>query len=181
MVLPHGLTCSQCVVQWTYFTGNTWGQCNNGTEGMGCGDQEMFRNCADVQINSIVGAYPPGALSLYRQPSQAERGLVVTAHVCLATQAYTDIAGMDEWCQRSCLSYPPNCPADKCQCLAHCEAVGRLAGEEGTDVFCHRNCLRSDQGIVIVREKQSWQQFFLFLNFKSAKKTDSHLKCRAHC
>merc|ERR1712156_1057723 len=63
------LTCSQCVMQWTYFTGNTWGQCNNGTEGMGCGDQEMFRNCADVQINSIVGAYPPGALSLYSQDS----------------------------------------------------------------------------------------------------------------
>ena len=146
VVLPYGLTCSQCVMQWTYFTGNTWGQCNNGTEGMGCGDQEMFRNCADVQINSIVGAYPPGALSLYSQDSEEgeEGGLVVTAHVCLATQAYTDISGMDEWCQRSCLSYPPHCPPDKCQCLSHCEAVGRLAGEEGTDVFCHRNCLRSD-------------------------------------
>merc|ERR1712203_1177764 len=72
--------------------------------GMGCGDQEMFRNCADVQINSIVGAYPPGALSLYSQDSEEgeEGGLVVTAHVCLATQAYTDISGMDEWCQRSC-------------------------------------------------------------------------------
>ena len=62
---------------------------------------------------------------------------------------------MDDWCQRSCLAYPPNCPADKCRCLSHCEAVGRLAGQvrhpailrctalqPGTDVFCHRNCLR---------------------------------------
>ena len=24
------------------------------------------------------------------------------------------------------------------QCLSHCEAIGRLAEEEGTDVFCHR-------------------------------------------
>ena len=31
--LPYGLTCSQCVVQWTYYTGNTWGICGNGTEG----------------------------------------------------------------------------------------------------------------------------------------------------
>merc|ERR1712117_205501 len=31
---------------------NPWGQCANGTEGMGCGYQEIFRNCADVQINS---------------------------------------------------------------------------------------------------------------------------------
>ena len=43
MVLPYGVTCSQCVVQWTYYTGNTWGTCANGTEGMGCGDQETFR------------------------------------------------------------------------------------------------------------------------------------------
>lgn len=50
--------------------------------------------------------------------------------------------GMDEWCHRSCLSYPPNCPTDKCQCLSHCDAVGRLAHQEGTDVFCHRKCLR---------------------------------------
>ena len=141
VVLPAGLTCSQCVVQWTYFTGNTWGQCSNGTEGMGCGDQEMFRNCADVQINSIVGAYPPGALSVYSQQEQQEP-LVVTAHVCVATETYASVEGMDSWCQRSCLSYPPNCPEDKCQCLSHCEAVGRLAGEEGTDVFCHRRCLR---------------------------------------
>ena len=49
---------------------------------------------------------------------------------------------MDEWCHRSCLSYPPHCPADKCQCLSHCDAVGRLANQEGTDVFCHRKCLR---------------------------------------
>ena len=33
MNLPYGLTCSQCVVQWTYYTGNTWGICANGTEG----------------------------------------------------------------------------------------------------------------------------------------------------
>ena len=52
------------------------------------------------------------------------------------------LPGMDEWCHRSCLSYPPHCPADKCQCLSHCDAVGRLAGQEGTDVFCHRKCLR---------------------------------------
>lgn len=143
--LPYGLTCSQCVIQWTYYTGNTWGVCKNGTEGMGCGDQETFRNCADVSINSAVGSFPPGAISTV--PSQLLyqadlKPLVVTARVCLATESYSSITGMDEWCHRSCLSYPPNCPQDKCQCLSHCEAVGRLAGEEGTDVFCHRNCLR---------------------------------------
>merc|ERR1719206_1142557 len=67
VVLPYGLTCSQCVMQWTYYTGNTWGQCANGTEGMGCGYQETFLNCADVQINSIIGAYPPNAFAPSRR------------------------------------------------------------------------------------------------------------------
>merc|ERR1712012_460581 len=142
--LPYGLTCSQCVIQWTYYTGNTWGVCKNGTEGMGCGDQETFRNCADVQINSVVGSYPPGALALPRRVvyKADNTPLVVTARVCLARESHSAVPGMDEWCHKSCLSYPPHCPADKCQCLSHCDAVGRLAGEEGTDVFCHRNCLR---------------------------------------
>ena len=104
--LPHGLSCSQCVVQWTYYTGNTWGVCSNGTEGMGCGDQEMFRNCADVMINSVVGSYPPGALSsmqpqlprrvqLYTETGQLASPLVVTARVCVATELYNSISGHD--------------------------------------------------------------------------------------
>lgn len=47
-----------------FFLGNTWGTCKNGTEGMGCGDQEMFRNCADIQIYSSVVGYPPNAIDI---------------------------------------------------------------------------------------------------------------------
>ena len=70
---------------------------------MGCGDQEMFRNCADVQINSVVGSYPPGALSVhppslvYTAPAGLSPlvagGLVVTARVCTATESYTSVSG----------------------------------------------------------------------------------------
>jgi hypothetical protein len=35
---------------------------------------------------------------------------VVTARVCLATPAFVTQPGMDDWCQRSCLAYPPSCP-----------------------------------------------------------------------
>jgi len=149
--LPFGLTCSQCVMQWTYYTGNTWGVCANGTEGMGCGSQEMFRNCADVQIFSVVGAFPPNALTsplpssmmyVKTKDSGALEPLVVTARVCKATDKFRGVPGMNDRCQRSCLSYPPVCPEEECYCLSHCEAVGRLANQEGTDVYCHRNCLR---------------------------------------
>jgi len=48
--LPEGVTCERCVVQWHYLTGNSWGMCPNGTEMIGCGNQETFRGCADVAI-----------------------------------------------------------------------------------------------------------------------------------
>ena len=37
------LSCSQCILQWTYTAGNNWGVCSNGTGELGCGPQETFR------------------------------------------------------------------------------------------------------------------------------------------
>ncbi|XP_071522308.1 uncharacterized protein [Panulirus ornatus] len=48
--LPPGLTCSQCVVQWHYTTGNNWGFCKDGRNQAGCGPQEVFRGCSDIAI-----------------------------------------------------------------------------------------------------------------------------------
>ena len=79
--LPPGLTCRQCILQvinaghsltrrsgnnilfhenlqWTYVTGNRWGTCSNGTQGLGCGPQETFRACSDI------GVFPVGGLVL---------------------------------------------------------------------------------------------------------------------
>ncbi|KAG8199105.1 hypothetical protein JTE90_016242 [Oedothorax gibbosus] len=53
LVLPHHLTCSQCVFQWTYTAGNNWGRCENGTSKVGCGPQETFRGCADIAIGDV--------------------------------------------------------------------------------------------------------------------------------
>ncbi|XP_042204853.1 uncharacterized protein LOC121854322 isoform X1 [Homarus americanus] len=51
VILPKGVSCTQCVLQWHYRCGNSWGDCGNGTEGMGCGPQEWFRGCADISIS----------------------------------------------------------------------------------------------------------------------------------
>ena len=60
--LPDGVSCWQCILQWTYVAGNNWGigpqtpdyatpDCISGTEGKnGCGVQETFRGCADICI-----------------------------------------------------------------------------------------------------------------------------------
>lgn len=39
--------------------GNMWGTCTNGTEGLGCGRPETFRNCADVTIVTSTAGLPP--------------------------------------------------------------------------------------------------------------------------
>jgi len=41
------------------FSGNMWGTCENGTEAVGCGKPETFRNCADISITSNTGAGVP--------------------------------------------------------------------------------------------------------------------------
>ncbi|KAL1454433.1 hypothetical protein WDU94_010691 [Cyamophila willieti] len=53
--LPSDLTCTQCVIQWKYIAGNNWGMCPNGTGAVGCGPQEEFRACADIQISDLKG------------------------------------------------------------------------------------------------------------------------------
>ncbi|KAG7155940.1 uncharacterized protein LOC121854288 [Homarus americanus] len=48
--LPDDVVCTQCVLQWHYHTANSWGDCGNGTQALGCGNQEIFRGCADIGI-----------------------------------------------------------------------------------------------------------------------------------
>ncbi|GBP08959.1 hypothetical protein EVAR_78324_1 [Eumeta japonica] len=51
--LPAGLECEHCVLQWKYTAGNNWGVCANGTQGLGCGNQEEFRACSDISIGAF--------------------------------------------------------------------------------------------------------------------------------
>lgn len=48
--LPNGLSCEQCVLQWKWHTGNSWGTDDDGRSCVGCGPQEEFYGCADVAI-----------------------------------------------------------------------------------------------------------------------------------
>lgn len=51
LIMPEGLTeCRACILRWNYRAGNNWGICGDGTSGVGCGAQELYRNCADVSI-----------------------------------------------------------------------------------------------------------------------------------
>lgn len=51
LLMPDDITeCRACILRWNYRAGNNWGVCQNGSQGMGCGPQELYRNCADISI-----------------------------------------------------------------------------------------------------------------------------------
>ncbi|KAL4232934.1 hypothetical protein ACF0H5_007622 [Mactra antiquata] len=52
LVLPRGLTCSQCILQWKWNTASNWDCDVNNRCCKGCGPQEQFYGCADVSISS---------------------------------------------------------------------------------------------------------------------------------
>lgn len=52
--LPLDVTCKDCVLQWKYNTGNSWGKDPvTGESCLGCGPQEQFYACADIAIGSL--------------------------------------------------------------------------------------------------------------------------------
>ena len=39
--------------------GNNWGRCNDGSQQVGCGPQETYRNCADIAVSNDGGIRGP--------------------------------------------------------------------------------------------------------------------------
>ena len=48
--LPAERTCENCILRWHWRSANNWGICEDGSEAVGCGYQEVYRNCADVSV-----------------------------------------------------------------------------------------------------------------------------------
>ncbi|XP_037091388.1 uncharacterized protein LOC119111687 [Pollicipes pollicipes] len=155
--LPPYLTCNQCVMQWTYYAGNTWGTCSNGEEAVGCGPQETFINCADVAIISNSGFFGPVDNSLKLnlpytkadvarvtgdQSDRSERPseLAFRAQVCIPHGQFAQLPEASARCIQ-CLADPAACPTDKCMCISECEAIGEFALRPEAGLYCHEHCL----------------------------------------
>ena len=60
--ITHAWSVRSLAIQVRGIAGNTWGQCENGVESVGCGDQETFINCADVEIYSNAPSVPANTI-----------------------------------------------------------------------------------------------------------------------
>ncbi|KAK2165238.1 hypothetical protein LSH36_53g07025 [Paralvinella palmiformis] len=79
--LPPGLNCTQCVLQWKYNAGNSWGIDANGKGCRGCGAQEQFYGCSDIAIgdNSFLLPASPNIITTATQYPVAATTSPVTA------------------------------------------------------------------------------------------------------
>ena len=59
--LPENRTCENCVLRWHWKTANNWGACEDGSEAIGCGHQEVYRNCADISVKRDGAGIGSGA------------------------------------------------------------------------------------------------------------------------
>eukprot|EP00096_Caligus_rogercresseyi_P011477 TRINITY_DN4517_c0_g1_i1.p1 TRINITY_DN4517_c0_g1~~TRINITY_DN4517_c0_g1_i1.p1 ORF type:complete len:309 (-),score=34.13 TRINITY_DN4517_c0_g1_i1:64-951(-) len=143
--LPSGMTCSHCIIQWSYTAGNNWGVCEDGTQGLGCGTQEMFRACSDVSIQAGGGVVVPPTTSrpnpspttnaaspTPRPTSTSTKGQSTNgpkrtspttsspsgggARKCTAVGIWAKINGMTAWCAMVCNAPVPYCPSSHCAC-----------------------------------------------------------------
>lgn len=109
--LPKGLTCRQCILQWTYTAGNNFGTDKNGTSCLGCGAQENFRACADITISKFGGgldSVPQPPPRVYRLPSERVE--------CVPAVVWVNAPGMPDWCKNNCGYDGKDCPRTHCIC-----------------------------------------------------------------
>jgi len=136
--LPDDVYCSQCIIQWTYVTGNSWGICADGSQEIGCGDQEHFRACVDIGIAgepierpvSTEGPLQPTTTAATTTEGGNGGGEESTTTAtggggnlgqreCQATGVYANVAGITEWCNVNCNVAESDCPADMCKCTCN--------------------------------------------------------------
>ncbi|KAK3606445.1 hypothetical protein CHS0354_041386 [Potamilus streckersoni] len=133
LVLPRGLTCSQCVLQWKWNTATNWGCEASGQCCQGCGHQEEFYSCADITIMSSTGSSPYSSSNV--PPASANPAIdigtlnsgngigfnpVITPSSisCLGTQIFHSIqSNADDWCKSNCpgISCSPAYCTDACR------------------------------------------------------------------
>lgn len=142
LVLPSGLECTQCVLQWKYNTANSLGCEEVGPQQrccMGCGRQEQYYACADVDIASGGSgggtvtqqtSGPQPAVSQSSPRPQTPPGLAPTLPAgflplqppvmgSYSTTCYGINEYFTDYCRTVCRSGPLLCPP--LYCSAECQ------------------------------------------------------------
>ena len=139
LVLPNGLTCDHCVLQWWWTVGNNWGCNEEGNCGVGLGkEQETFVNCADIKIIPSGGPVPTKEKPRTENPSSS---------TTTASPPKVPSTGSP---QKSSIQSPstegPSTEGPSLTLITtasstgECKSAGEYAGQPGMDQWCVTNC-----------------------------------------
>ncbi|XP_069102406.1 uncharacterized protein [Argopecten irradians] len=153
--LPEGLTCSQCVLQWRWKTGNSYGYAANGTYCIGCGLQEMFYGCSDISISggSSGGHVQPQVTSKpVTSAPVVQTQKPVTQRPIYITPRPTQPKPVQTMRPNSGLFFPPIGQTNGGQTsgqttgptVTRCRAINLWAGVPQLDQWCLDNCAKGN-------------------------------------
>ncbi|OWF38771.1 uncharacterized protein LOC110465894 [Mizuhopecten yessoensis] len=142
MRLPYDVTCSQCVLQWRYISGNRWGCANNdfirGNCGLGFGPQEEFYACADIAIleSDKDDHSTPSPTTQFPPITPRVPTSLTTKSPPVTTTPTTTPATTQSPTQLPVTRMPP--PSIQIVC----KSAGAWKGLLAMDRWCHVNCKR---------------------------------------
>ncbi|KAK3094589.1 hypothetical protein FSP39_003699 [Pinctada imbricata] len=152
LYIPENITCRQCVLQWKYNTGNSWGCDGNGECGMGLGQQEQFYGCADISIgvdcNSLSTTSTQPSSSTYQAADSTTASTfisdsTVSTSTSSGRSSTSDATTRD---QNATNSYSSSTLARNSSSTTpsvgnlNCRAAGAFKGQQTINQWCRANC-----------------------------------------
>ncbi|XP_078351368.1 uncharacterized protein LOC144636107 [Oculina patagonica] len=135
LLLPKGLTCDHCVMQWWWTVGNNWGCDEDGNCGVGKGkEQETFVNCADIKIVSAGGPAPP-----FTEAPPTERPTTQAPSTAKPTTEMPSTQNPPSTQEPPTEGPATTVPPTKLQ-SGGCKATGPWKGNANMDEWCSVNC-----------------------------------------
>lgn len=133
--LPDGMTCWQCVLQWKYHAGNSWGvDKDTGKACIGCGDQEEFYGCADIGIMDESGLPPPTIRK--PTPPRVTQQKVTRPPVVVTQKPIVFVPQTD----KPPVQNPVTTPREFIGMKLPCKGINNWANDPAMDQWCTNSC-----------------------------------------
>ncbi|XP_050409014.1 uncharacterized protein LOC126823976 [Patella vulgata] len=139
--LPEGVVCSQCVFQWRYRAGNSWGTDPNGKSCVGCGAQEEYYACADISIVSgglVTGSPVAGVTIPTKYPATSVT--VPTKSSVVSATVRTEIPITRQSQPHKTSSFAPVQSSQKPSTNKNCHAIGQFKNDQTYHNWCSASC-----------------------------------------
>ncbi|XP_041377331.1 uncharacterized protein LOC121389749 [Gigantopelta aegis] len=141
--LPPGLTCSQCVLQWKWNAGNSYGIDPDGKGCIGCGHQEEFYGCSDIAIGTATFPLrPTAAVPLTTKQPQPTPVVTRIPPTVIPPVVVTTRRQRPPQTSAPVYTNPPNPRPTRQIITGGCHGINLWQGDAVLDQWCSVNCAK---------------------------------------